>query len=233
MSASLGLYRLQQVDRQVDRTRTQLESIQKTLDNDSELRGGLTEVERAQLESHRAGSELKNLEAEAESQKAKIEVAESSLYGGKVQNPKELQDLQKDVASLKKHLGTLEERELEAMLKVENAESVLIEAKARLDEIQSRLGQAHKELMDEQARLIKDLDRLSEERQASVTPIDAGLLAIYEDLRRQKRGVAVTDFNDSTCSSCGSTLNAALQQNAKSSKQLAHCPSCGRILYAN
>ncbi len=42
-----------------------------------------------------------------------------------MQNPKELQDLQKDIASLKKYLFTLEERELEAMIKAEDAENDL------------------------------------------------------------------------------------------------------------
>ncbi|MBK9208352.1 MAG: hypothetical protein IPL71_08645 [Anaerolineales bacterium] len=37
MSASLGLYRLQQVDRQIDRARSQLDTIRQTLENDVEL----------------------------------------------------------------------------------------------------------------------------------------------------------------------------------------------------
>ena len=59
--------------------------------------------------------------------------AEASLYGGHVQNPKELQDLQKDVASLKRHLETLEERELEAMEAAENAEKDFAAAEADLE----------------------------------------------------------------------------------------------------
>jgi uncharacterized pyridoxal phosphate-containing UPF0001 family protein len=37
---------------------------------------------------------LKQTEADVEKQRIKIEQTESSLYGGRVQNPKELQDLQ-------------------------------------------------------------------------------------------------------------------------------------------
>ena len=233
MSASLGLYRLQQVDRQIDRSRAQLDSIRKTLENDAELRDALAKVDEAQTESHRARHELKNAEAETQSQKIKIEQTESSLYGGKVQNPKELQDLQKDAASLKKHLDTLEERELESMLKSENADAVLQSARGHLEQIQSRLGSEHKNLLDEQAKLMKDIERLNEEREASVNPIESSLLTVYEDLRKQKRGVAVTDFSDNTCAACGSALNASLQQNAKSSTLLAYCPSCGRILFAS
>ena len=37
MSASLGLFRLQQIDRQIDRARSQLDEIRKTIENDVAL----------------------------------------------------------------------------------------------------------------------------------------------------------------------------------------------------
>ncbi len=233
MSASLGLYRLQKVDSQIDRARAQLETIRKTLENDVELRNALSQVETVQAEHYRTSNELKNAEAEAQAKKIKIEQTEASLYGGGVQNPKELQDLQKDIVSLKKHLVTLEERELEAMFNAEQAEKQLREAKTALEIVQAKSGNEHKKLLNDQAELMKDLERLREEREASSSPIEANLISIYEDLRKQKRGVAVTAISEDTCSSCGAPLNAALQQNAKSAKQLAHCPSCGRILFAS
>jgi predicted nucleic acid-binding Zn-ribbon protein len=233
MSASLGLFRLQQVDSQIDRARLQLDKIRKTLENDIELKKALAIVETGQADLHAARHELKTIEAETQAQKIKIEQTEASLYGGSVHNPKELQDLQREVASLKKHLATLEEKELEAMLKTEKAEAALGEARSGLESIQSRLGGEHKSLLDEQSKLLKDLATLSEEREASVNPVESSYMAIYNDLRRQKRGVAVTEFEDNSCSSCGATLTSSLQQNAKSPKQLAYCPSCGRILYAS
>ena len=232
MSASLGLYRLQQVDRQIDRVRSQLDTIRATLENDAELRESLNRVELAKNAHHHAHHELTSVEMEAGSQKIKIEQAESSLYGGRVQNPKELQDLQKDVASLKKHLASLEERELEAMLVSENAGAELEKSKTDLELIQARLGNEHKKLIDEKNELTRQLESLGQEREASLAPIDVSLLASYEELRKQKRGVAVAEVEDGACASCGTTLNAALQQNARSQK-LAYCPSCGRILFAN
>ncbi len=233
MSASLGLYRLQQVDRQIDRSRTQLDTIRKTLENDVELRQAINLVETTQTDHFHSHHELKNATAEADAQKIKIEQAESSLYGGRVQNPKELQDLQKDIVSLKKHLATLEERELEAMIKAENSEDVLQKAKTELELIQARLGNEHKNLIADQSRIMIELERLTEEREAALGPIESNLLQTYESLRQQKRGVAIAEINDGACASCGTTLNAALQQNARSPKQLANCPSCGRILFAN
>lgn len=233
MSASLGLYRLQQVDRQIDRAQARLEAIRKTLENDTELKAALTRMETAQANHHRALHELKFTETEAETQKIKIEQTEASLYGGGVKNPKELQDLQKDVESLKKHLATLEERELEAMIGTDSAADELQTAKTDLDGIQSRLGNEHRSLIEERSALARQLENLTEEREAALSPISVDQLRIYEDLRRQKRGVAVAEVEDDACAACGTTINAAVQQNARSQKSLIHCPSCGRILFAN
>ncbi len=233
MSASLGLYRLQQVDRQVDRARSQLDTIRRTLENDSELQQALGELETAKADHHRDGNALNNAEAEVQAQRIKIEQADSSLYGGKVQNPKELQDLQKDIVSLKKYLITLEERELEAMVAAENAENSLRSAQTKLELIQARLGDEHKKLLADQSTFSIKLDQLAEERDAALATIESDLLQVYENLRQQKRGVAVSEISDNSCASCGATITIALQQNARSQKQLAYCPTCGRILYAN
>ena len=232
MSASLGLFRLQQVDRQIDRALARLDNIQKTLENDKDLKTAQTLYEAVNDANLRALQAMKNAEAEVNGLKIKIEQVESSLYGGSVKNPKELQDLQKDIVSLKKHLVTLEERELEAMLVSESAGTELEKGKTDLELIQARLGNEHKKLIDEKNELTKQLESLGQEREASLAPIDVSLLASYEDLRKIKRGVAVTEVEDGACASCGTTLNAALQQSARSQK-LAYCPSCGRILFAN
>ena len=232
MSASLGLYRLQQVDRQIDRARARLVSIRSILENDSELKSALTRFDESQSENLRALHSMNFAEAEVDSQKIKIEQTESSLYGGSVKNPKELQDLQKDVVSLKKHLSTLEERQLESMVDAENTGLKLEQARTNLELVKSRLGVEHQKLISEQSDLIKQLESLAQEREAAVSPIAPDLLATYEDLRRQKRGIAVVEVEDDACASCGTNINASLQQNAHSQKLLVHCPSCGRILFA-
>lgn len=233
MSVALGLFRLQQVDRQLDKAQARLAAIQETLANDSQMREALSRLEKEKAAHHQAERGLKDTEADVKAQQIKIEQNESSLYGGRVQNPKELQDLQKEVASLKKHLSTLEEREMEAMQAVDDAKALLTEAESALGTIQAKLGSEHKQLFDEQAALNKDIERLSSERQAITAQVEASLIGKYDTLRSQKRGVAVAQISDSSCSACGSALNAATQQAARSSTQFAYCPSCGRILFAD
>lgn len=233
MSASLGLYRLQKVDTQLDRALARLNTIKQTLENDIELKQALAAAEAAEAEQAQARSWLAGAEAEAEKQRLKIQEVETNLYGGTTSNPKALQEMQSDLVSLKKHLTTLEERQLEAMIRFEKAESVLDEARGGLESVQAKLGDEHKKLLDEQSMLMQDLERLKQERAACATPVEAPLLEVYEDLRKQKRGLAVAELSEGQCGACGSAITAAAQQNAKSAKQLAHCPTCGRILYAS
>ncbi len=233
MSAALGLYRLQQVDSQIDQIQARLKAIQQTLENDITLRTAnehFSETEGKHKDAERA---LKLSESEVEKQQIKIQQTEASLYGGKVHNPKELQDLQKDIVSLKRHLETLEERQLEAMLAAENVEKDLQTAKMDLERVQSNSKEQNKDLTKESETLHKDLERLNSERQAVVTDIATQALHVYDQLRKQKRGIAITTIADNSCEACGTTLTASQQQTARSTSQLFHCPTCGRILFAN
>lgn len=231
MSAALGLYRLQQVDSQMDAIRARLKAIRETLENDLDLRAATEALSAAETLYKQASLDLKQREAEFEKQSIKIEQTESSLYGGNVKSPKELQDLQTEAASLKKHLGTLEERELEAMLRAEEAEKSLALAKARLADVQSNLREQNRDLANESDALNRDLERLESERQAVTSTLDVQALKTYEGLRQHKRGVAVAVISEDACSACGTTLTASQQQGARSA-QLYYCPTCGRVLYS-
>jgi predicted nucleic acid-binding Zn-ribbon protein len=233
MSAALGLYRLQQVDSQIDQIQARLKVIQQILENDAELRAATQQLAESEQKHKDAEQNLRESETDVERQSIKIEQTEASLYSGQVHNPKELQDLQKDVSSLKRHLATLEERELEAMLKAETTEKDWQGAKSAVERVQSNLGEQNHDLAIESSALHKNLERLSSERQAVISDIAQRTIATYDQLRQQRRGIAVTTLSDGSCSACGTTLTPSQQQNARSTSQLFHCPSCGRILYAD
>jgi predicted nucleic acid-binding Zn-ribbon protein len=233
MSAALGLYRLQQVDSQIDQVQSRLRAIRQLLENDAELRAATEQATTSAKQLSEANQLLKKSEDEVEKQRVKIQQTEASLYGGHVHNPKELQDLQKDVAALKRHLETLEDRELEAMQVVETAEKNAQNAKAALDRVSASRGDQFRALTDESETLNKELERFSSERNAVIKDLASQAIHSYEQLRKQRRGIAVTTISDSSCAACGTTLTASQQQNARSTSQLFYCPTCGRILYSN
>lgn len=233
MSAALGLYRLQQVDSQIDQVQSRLKAIRQVLENDAELRAATDQVSTAERQLSEATRLLKQSEDEVEKQRVKLQQTETSLYGGHVHNPKELQDLQKDVVSLKRHLETLEEREFEIMQIVETAEKNAQNANAALDRVTASRGDQFRVLTNESEVLHKEFERFSSERNAVITDLASQAIQSYEQLRKQRRGIAVATISDSACAACGTTLTPSQQQSARSTSQLFYCPSCGRILYAN
>jgi predicted nucleic acid-binding Zn-ribbon protein len=233
MSAALALYRLQQVDSQIDQTQARLKTIQQALESDAELRAVTERLTLAENQYREAERALKLSEAEVDKQRVKIEQSEASLYSGTVHNPKELQDLQKDVASLKRYLATLEDRQLENMIAAEAAEQALQSARADLERVRARLQEQHKDLTRESEDLQRNLERLHAERLAVMTDIADQALHTYDRLRQEKRGLAISTIADNACEACGTTLTPSQQQTARSTNQLFHCPTCGRILYAN
>jgi hypothetical protein len=232
MSAALGLLRLQQVDSRLSQVESRIETIRKVLENDAELVAAREKLAQAEAERNQSDRTRRDLEAEARAQQNKIEQAESSLYGGSVRNPKELQELQEDVASLKRRLTALEDQELESMARVESAQTVLLAAGEYLSQLESRANSEHGTLMAESSVLARDRQALLAERQAAVSTVAAEMLDAYDSLRRARRGIAVSEVSENACAACGTVLTAALQQNARHASQLVYCPSCGRILYA-
>jgi hypothetical protein len=232
MSAALGLLRLQQVDSRINQIEARLGKIQETLDNDAELQAILEQIKAAEIKQRDLEHAKQSAEEDAREKQIKINQMEASLYGGTVHNPKELLDLQTDISYLKKHLATIEDQELDEMLRIETSQAALKVLNGDLEQVKTKLGDEHKKLFSERDLLSRDLFNLQTERQAALSPIEAGFLKSYETIRQQRRGIAVAEVLENACHACGTTLTAALQQNARHAAQLVYCPSCGRILYA-
>jgi predicted nucleic acid-binding Zn-ribbon protein len=231
MSRPFKLYRLQQIDSQIDWHHTRIKEIDAALENNQALRQAQESAGQAEQAHQQARKALQQAEEAVRSQKVKIEQNESTLYGGKVKIPKELQDLQNEVAALKRYLGVLEERQLETMFAEEEAAGVNDRAAAELAQAQAGFEKLTGELNDERARLVKETARFQEERLAATGAIEPGDMGLYENLRRQRRGIAVARVNNKACAACGSTLSTALLHAAHSPSQLTRCETCGRILY--
>ncbi len=231
MSRPFKLYRLQQIDSLLDSQLNRREKIEIALEDNNELRlieEKLSLIKEELLESQNA---LRSAEFETQQQRIKIEQTEAALYGGKVRNPKELQDLQNELAALKRYLSVLDERQFESML---NEESVAQRFKLVTEE-QTRVQQEHsnqiKQLNLEKEKLIKEINNSEAQRNAAEAVVEQEDLLIYNQLRNKRRGIAVSKIMDKACTSCGSTLSATLLSAAHSPHQLSYCESCGRILY--
>lgn len=231
MSSPFKLYRLQTIDTQLDGMKQRLREIDELLKADQELQAALHTFEKIKRAWQNAQKALRQAEEQVHKQHLKIEQSEATLYSGRMQNPKELQDLQNEVASLKRYLVVLEDRQLESMLAEEKANADAIAAKSNLEKIQAEREEQIAALTSERERTIHDISRMQGEKNAAMDNIPASDLELYEKLRLQRRGIAVSRVVDKACSACGSTLNASLLHAARSPSQITRCDTCGRILY--
>lgn len=231
MSRPFKLYRLQQLDSQLDWLKGRLANIEAALKEDSAIKQAILEAEAAASLSLNAQKVVNRAEQEVQQQRLKIEQTEATLYGGKVKNPKELTDLQNEISALKRYLKVLEDRQLEAMMAEEESAIFSKKKSVELEKTQAHFSQQTIELNDEREKLLRDVERYEEERQAAVVAIQPEDLDLYKQLREKRRGIAVSKVTDRACSACGSTLNAALLHSAHSPSMLSRCDACGRILY--
>ena len=232
MSRSQNLYRLQQIDTEIDQANARLKEIETLLAGNANLRKANALANRTRQNLENAQKALRQAEAKVKDQRIKIEQTEAALYGGNIRNPKELQDMQNELAALKRYLEVLEERQLEAMLAVDDAAAKNQEAQTLLSKYRTQAETQNARLRGERSQLSEKVAALTQKRENAAQAVAADDLATYERLRAQRAGVAVAAVRDGSCTACGATLTAALHQAARSPSKIVFCASCGRILHA-
>jgi predicted nucleic acid-binding Zn-ribbon protein len=118
------------------------------------------------------------------------------------------------------------------MIELENAEKQEASAAQAYRQAQAEAIQSKAGLAGEKEQLIKNRQRLDAERTVVLTPIHPQSLEIYNRIREQKKGVAVTTLEDDSCALCGAQIRPSEGQAARMQTNLMYCSSCGRILYA-
>ena len=232
MSRVSSLYRLQSTDDEIDRCHTRLREIETALkDTEAVLhcRSILAEAE-ARLQAAHAAA--KTAEHSAAAHQAKLEEAQKGLYGGSVRNPKELQDRQSEVESLDRYRPTLEDRLLDAMVEVEQAELGGEAASRELARVEALGASKNADLLEEQKQLLERIERLEAEREAASADVPVEDRAVYGHLRDTRGGLAVALLQDDSCGACGLIQANSVRQTIRIGAELTRCRQCGRILYA-
>lgn len=230
MTRSGDLHELQILDTQLDQYKSRLKVIAKTLADDSELRKTESAFLKAEKNKMKAENELKMAEKRVKDQRLKIKSTNAKLYGGKITNPKELKDLQDESEALSRYLSILEDRQLEKMFELDDVSEKFRTAKQNLEFSKQSTRSLQKELTKERENIEQEVIKLEARRQSFITLIPVEDLVLYEKLRKQGHGLAVTKVQNRSCSACGATLSAALHQSARSPNQITLCSTCGRII---
>jgi hypothetical protein len=154
------------------------------------------------------------------------------MYDGSVRNPKELTDMQKELDSLKKQRGKLDDAGLEVIEAIEETSKLLQANRETLKRAEAQWQQDHGEMLEQKAEAEGDFATLDAQRNGSTADMDRGMLGLYESLRASKAGRAVALVVRGSCQGCRITLPTHLVQRLRGGGILIQCPNCERILVA-
>jgi hypothetical protein len=196
---------------------------------DADLAATRREVEQATQEAQAA---IRQAEREAEQLRTHQDRDRRRLDAGRVSSPRELEGLQHEIATLQQKLDVVEEGELEAMERLEAAETRLAELDAARVEVASERDTHQQDLAAVRGRIEGERDELASERAELVSDLPDDLLARYERSRSQHGGVGVGALRHGRCDGCRLDLTPVDLARAKAAAPdaLLHCEECGRIL---
>jgi len=233
VNTGFQLYQLQQIDTKIDASLNRIDEIDRFIAGNTSIKNAQDQLSSSENKYIEEKNLFEHLNSEVQAKKNKKAQSESSLYGGTVKNPKELQDFQQEISSLTKIILKLEDELLEKLIELENFEEQMKAAKENLKQSLSNYETQKSLLVAERSNKIKDIENLKTKKDSLIGNIDKSALENYQTLRKSKNGIAVVEIQDDSCSGCGTSLTPNQRQKARSANKLFSCPSCRRIVYGS
>ena len=183
-------------------------------------------------ERDKVAREEQQLDDEARSLADKAKAVEGRMYSGEISSPKELQAMQSDVEQLRRHQGTIENRELELMEVREPLDAAVAELEQQRAALGSDVDRHAAALGAAEADIIDEMQAERATRDSIAGGIDAALLKEYERCRALAKGAGVARLVGTTCQGCHLSIPAIEAEQIKRTggQPLAHCDNCGAIL---
>lgn len=229
MSQAQVLYDLQQIDTEIRTKKLRLGEVLRLQKEPAALVAAREQARIADAEVQRQRARHKDLTLEIAGLAEKSKRSEERLYSGTVKNPKELNDLQQEVDSLGRRRASLEDEALLVMMEIDERNQVKSAADLEVDRMASEFERASTSFKSEQNTLALHLNTLLEKRKRHLALTQPSLLKTYDELSRQKNGLAVAGLRGNKCQVCQLTLSASTIRAANEGR-LVYCDSCGRIL---
>lgn len=233
MNTGFQLFQLQEIDTAIDSATRRINEIDNILANDSIIKKAKKSIESLEEKYRQQRMRFNTINDDIQSKKNKKSQSESSLYGGTIGSPKELQDLQKEIESLIAYISKSDEELINNLIELESIEIELEESKDHLKHVFSNFETQKALLTGEKNQLIRSIESQDKMRESVLSQINPVFIKTYETLRISKNGVAIARLVDNACLSCGASLTASQCQQTRSQSLLFNCPSCGRILYGS
>ena len=225
---------MQSLDNEIMQANTKLKSlpeIEQLLHIDKRITTATDDLAVVKSEADQIALELRRGEVDVETVTDRIKKDEARLASGNA-TPKELEQLQHEVGTLKKRQESLEEIELEIMIRsdaITSRSNTLTTDLASLQTLKDEISGRLKTATDEINKVIADKNTA---RNLVANQIEKPLLELYEKIRGNGGGVGAAALVGNKCNGCNLAINAVEMDRIKSlaKDELLRCEECRRIL---
>jgi predicted nucleic acid-binding Zn-ribbon protein len=149
-----------------------------------------------------------------------------------VKTNREYQAMQHEIATAQTDLGAVEEKVLEQMLDADELTAAAKKAEAALAAQSKEIESEKKTLSQELATTEASLKQSTEARVALVKSLEPRLVALFEQVAKARKGVAICSATrEGLCSVCHVRLRPPVFQQVRHNDSIVQCESCQRVLY--
>ena len=228
------LIELQLIDSQITQAKVKLAGIpeiEQIAAIHSRLENTAVELNVVETELADVSIELRRSELDVEQVEGRMKKDDVRLNSGTA-SPKELEQLQHELATLGKRKADLEDGELEILIKYDGV-------KFRVDELlNDQIGlkklelELNVRLENSKTEIDASLRELQAARAALAPQIDVALIAVYDKIRLSAHGVGAALLIGNKCDGCHLSINAVELERIKGLEgdEVIRCEECRRIL---
>jgi len=149
-----------------------------------------------------------------------------------VKTNREYTAMQHEIATAQTDLGAVEEKVLERMVEADTLAADVKRADAAFALRQKETEAEKKTLTQELVGVEASLKQGTEARDALVKDVDPRLVALFEQVAKVRKGVAICSATrDGLCSLCHVRLRPSVFQQVRANDQIIQCETCQRVLY--
>ncbi len=229
MAVATTLFRLEQVDAELEQREATLLEVRLQQQRNAELDAAEARLAALRAREAAAATEQRTLEGLLADLQAKITRDHARLYGGTIVDSREIGSLQRELEHYGAQRSEVEDHLLDAMQQLETLQE---QVQTTSQQTTTRRAQwdAARPARDQQIReTIEAIQDLRGRREPLAAELDPRSAYLYQRLRANS-GHAISVVTDGVCQWCRVVIPTKDVQHARSGA-LVTCTNCGRILY--
>lgn len=224
------LWKLQQIDSRIDSLRAVLGELpMEVADLEDEIAGLQTRVQHISEEIDSYNHEISSKKNAIKDFQRAIEKYDEQLNNIKNSREYDAINKEKEIAGLE--ILSAEKKIRDFGKQIEGKQEILDKTQATLDSKQQDLEFKKAELTEIEKENAEEIAKITTERDAAATKLDARLGRAYFRIRgNMKNGIAVAPIIRSSCGGCFSKIPPQRHSDIRAHYRIIDCENCGRIL---